>query len=112
MPGVPPLEATVDELVLLLQARNPLIVCEDPEEDRLIAVIQAAAERLGIPVIVWRAHVGISQPGEEHPVHGTDDPLRAVAFVEQANRETVYHFRGFDERMGDARVVSRMKEVC
>lgn len=112
MSGAPPPEATVDELRLLLQARNPLIVCESPEEDRLIAVIQAAAERLQIPVLIWRAHVGITQPGDQHPLHGTEDPLHAVAFVEAANRETVYHLRGFDEHLREPRVVSRMKEVC
>jgi len=107
-----PPEASVAELSLLLESQSPLIVCEDPEEDRVIALIDAAAARLGVPVIVWRAHVGISKPGEEHPVAGTEDPLRAVAFVEAANRETIYHLRGFEEPLHDPRVVSRMKEVC
>ena len=107
-----PDDATVAELALLFEAQSPLIVCEDPEEDRLIAAIDAAAGRLGIPVIIWRAHVGISQPGVDRPVAGTEDPLRAVAFIEGANHETVYHLRGFDEPLRDSRIVSRMKEVC
>jgi AAA+ superfamily predicted ATPase len=110
--SAPPPEATVAELALLLEAQAPLIVCEDAEEDRVIALIDAAAERLHVPVIVWRAHVGISQPGEDRPVAGTEDPLRAIAFVEAANHETVYHLRGFDEPLRDPRVISRMKEVC
>ena len=111
-PAAPIPEESVAELALLLESQSPLIICEDPEEDRLIALIDAAAARVAIPVIVWRAHVGISRPGEEHPVAGTEDPLRAVAFIEGANRETVYHLRGFDEPLEDARIVSRMKEVC
>jgi len=107
-----PPEAAVAELALLFESQSPLIVCEDAEEDRIIAVIEAAAERIFVPIMVWRAHVGLSRAGEEHPVTGTDDPLHAVAFIESANHETIYHLRGFDEPLRDARVVSRMKEVC
>ena len=108
----PPHDAPVNELALLLEAHAPLIICEGQEEDRIIAVIDAAAAQLRIPVIVWRAHVGISQPGQDRPVAGTEDPLRAVAFIESANHETVYHLRGFDEPLRNPRIVSRLKEVC
>jgi AAA+ superfamily predicted ATPase len=107
-----PPEAIVKELALLFESQAPLIAIEDPEEDRVIALIDAAAARLQIPVIVWRAHVGISPPDDEQPIAGTEDPLRAVAFIEAANRETVYHLRGFGKELLDPRILSRMKEVC
>jgi len=109
-PALP--DSIVTELALLFESQSPLIVIEDAEEDRIITLLDAAAARLQIPVIVWRAHVGICQQGEEHPIGGTEDPLHAVAFVEAANRETVYHLRGFGEDLRDPRILSRMKEVC
>lgn len=107
-----PPESVVRELALLFESQAPLIVIEDAEEDRVIALLDAAAARLQIPVIVWRAHIGISQPDDEHPLTGTEEALRAVAFVEAANRETVYHLRGFGDHLLEPRIVSRMKEVC
>jgi SpoVK/Ycf46/Vps4 family AAA+-type ATPase len=107
-----PSDSIVKELALLFESQAPLIVIEDAEEDRVIAALEAAAARLRIPVIVWRAHVGISPPDDEQPIAGTEDPLRAVAFIEAANRETVYHLRGFGKELLDPRILSRMKEVC
>jgi AAA+ superfamily predicted ATPase len=110
IPSLP--DSVVTELALLLESQSPLIVIEEAEEDRVITLLDAAAARLQIPVIVWRAHVGVTQAGEEHAITGTEDPLHAVAFVEGANRETVYHLRGFGEHLLDPRILSRMKEVC
>src|SRR5580658_5030104 len=107
-----PSDSIVKELALFFESQAPLIVIEDAEEDRVIAALEAAAARLRIPVIVWRAHVGISPPDDEQPIAGTEDPLRAVAFIEAANRETVYHLRGFGKELLDPRILSRMKEVC
>jgi AAA+ superfamily predicted ATPase len=107
-----PTESVITELTLLLESQSPLIVIEEAEEDRIIALLDWAAARLRIPVIVWRAHVGISPSDDEQPVAGTEDPLRAVAFVQGANRETVYHLRGFAEHLRDPRILSRMKDVC
>jgi AAA+ superfamily predicted ATPase len=105
-------DSSVTELALLFESQSPLVVIEDAEEDRIIALLDAAAAQLQIPVIAWRAHVGISSPDEEIPIAGTEDPLRAVAFIDTANRETVYHLRGFAEHLRDPRILSRMKEVC
>jgi AAA+ superfamily predicted ATPase len=107
-----PAESIVRELALLFESQAPLILIEDADEDRIIALLDAAAARLQIPVVVWRAHMGISAPEAETPLAGTDDPLRAIAFVEAANREAVYHLRGFGEDLRDSRILSRMKEVC
>src|SRR5580698_8412176 len=105
-------ESIVKELALLFESQAPLIVVEDAEEDRVIALLDAAAARLQIPVIVWRAHVGMGLHDDEQPIAGTEDPLRAIAFIEAANRETVYHLRGFGKELLDPRILSRMKEVC
>ncbi len=105
-------DSVVADLALIFESQAPLIVIEDAEEDRVIALLDAAAARLHIPVIAWRAHVGISPPDDDTPVAGTEDPLHAVAFVEAANHETVYHLRDFAEHLRDPRILSRMKEVC
>src|SRR5579859_5582291 len=105
-------ESIANDLALLFESQSPLVVIEDAEEDRVIDVLDAASAQLRIPVIIWRAHIGISQQGEDHPVAGTEDPLHAVAFIETADRETVYHLRGFAEHLHDPRILSRMKEVC
>jgi AAA+ superfamily predicted ATPase len=112
MHGAPPPPEIVQEFALLLESQNSLIVCDEAEEDRVISLVEAAAERLNVPIIVWRAHVGISQVDADRPVTGTEDPLRAIAFIEAANHETIYHLRGFDQPLTDPRIISRMKEVC
>ncbi len=110
--SVPPDDATVADFAMRLDAHDPLLVCEEPEEDRVITLIDAAASRLQLPVLVWRAHVGLSKSDEDRPITGTEDPLHAVAFIDASNREAIYHLRGFDEPLRDGRVLSRFKEVC
>ncbi|MBX3230250.1 MAG: AAA family ATPase [Labilithrix sp.] len=110
--GVPPDEANVQALTLLLESHDSLIVCEDVEEDRLISVIDTAAMRLRLPVLAWRAHVGLTPADSDRPADKSDDPLECLALIERANRPSLYHLRGFDEPLRDARVVSRLKDVC
>lgn len=103
--GVPPDEANVQALALLLESQDPLVVCEDAEEDRLISVIDTAASRLGLPVLAWRAHVGLTMADNVRPIDRTDDALECLAFIERTNRPSVYHLRGFDEPLTRGRIV-------
>lgn len=110
--SVPSDEATVKDFALRLEARDSLIVCEAMEEERVITLIDAAAAQLQMPVLVWRSHVGLCKSDDDRPVAGTEDPLHCLAFIDGANRETIYHLRGFEEALRDPRIVSRLKEIC
>ena len=102
---------TVRELVIRVRAHAPLIVCETEEEDRVITLLEAAAIEASVPLVVWRAHVGISRPTDERGMAGTEDPLAALAHIESENRETLFHLRGFEETLRDAKVLSQFQEV-
>ncbi|MFO0679123.1 MAG: AAA family ATPase [Polyangiaceae bacterium] len=102
----------VEELRTVLEAHHPLIAIETIEEDRVIALLQATSEDLGIPLVTWLPHRGIITSDEDRVgVHGTDDPARALAFIDDANRESIYHLRGFEKYLDDPIVIARMKDI-
>lgn len=101
------------ELEILIQAHHPLVLIESIEDDRVEALLEHACTRLGMPLVTWRPHKGLCArlPVDSGPVHGTEQPARCLAFIEEANQEAVYHLRDFAHAVDDPIVIARLKEI-
>ena len=50
-----------DDLSLLIQARNPIISLETPDEPRAVRIVRELAEKLKLPLFEWSIIDGLRQ---------------------------------------------------
>jgi hypothetical protein len=99
------------DLRLLLASRHPLIVAEMSEEARFMAVLQRAADALGLPVWTWSLTRGLARMGHG-PQYGTVDPKAALAFVEDVPGPGVYVLTDAHHSFSEPVVLRRIKEFA
>lgn len=102
----------LSELRALVASGSPIVVFETSDEERVVALLSTLASEEAMPLLTWRAHRGLAtHDAGALPIVGTEDPQKALAFIEEANREAIYHLRGIAPSLSEGAAISRMKEV-
>lgn len=109
---VPPSPDQLHELEVLIHAHHPLMLVETVEEDRVQALLSHLADRVELPLFVWSPNVGLERLGPDggRPL-GTDDPDKALAFIESADLEAIFHLRDFPKDLTDPTRLARFKSI-
>jgi SpoVK/Ycf46/Vps4 family AAA+-type ATPase len=100
-----------NDLAVLLASQYPLLLVEAQEEQRLLAIIRQAADRLDLPVWTWSATRGLAKDGH-HAQYQTIDPHIALEFVGELTGPGVFVFADVHPLLSDSLVVRRIKEVA
>jgi hypothetical protein len=100
-----------DDLRVLLASRYPLVVAETSDEERLLAVVRAAASEIGVPVWTWSSTRGLRRDGEGVQV-GTHDVKVAFGFVDGVTIPSVFVFADVHHALGDHTAARRLKELA
>ena len=106
----------------LLKARNPLLLIESYEEDRVVEEITAVASdpnlvRTPRQIRVWSATTGLAAPGETGPA-GTRSPQSALEEALRATEPTVFvfkdmhHYLGIDHRPADPVLLRLLRDAA
>ncbi len=67
------LGAKREELVLMVNSRNPIVTVETSEELRFSGLLERVAEELGIPLYVWSVTTGLGRFGGA-ALYNSDQP--------------------------------------
>jgi hypothetical protein len=89
---------TVDEvrdLEALLEAHHPLLVMETIEEDRMVSLFEYVTDRLRMTYYDWLPGRGLVSSISGSPIATTEDPVRCLRYIADANQEGLFHLRGF-----------------
>ena len=92
---------TLDELDVLLRTRYGLVVIDTPEDDRAETLLRHAAARRGLPFFVWSRTKGLRRHDADNAVYDTQAPEKALAHIEAAQLDAIYHLRGLVEMLAD-----------
>ncbi len=101
------------ELALLLGSRYPIVYVESDEEPRVLALLEAAARRLKLPLFTWSVTEGLwrREPGYA-PLAATREPAQALDHIAASPLEAVYCLRDLHPYLDDPRLVRRLKEIA
>jgi hypothetical protein len=60
-------QVSADELKLLIEAGNPIVSIETPDEPRAMALVSRVAEGLCLPIYLWSITEGLVELPAFHP---------------------------------------------
>ena len=89
-----------------------MLLVDTVEEERLHVLLEHAAEHTGLPLFSWTQVGGLRrelpEPGET-PDSGA--PQKALAFIERANLEAIFHLRGLGPYLHEPVVIAQLKSI-
>jgi hypothetical protein len=105
---------TVDEvrdLEALLEAHHPLLLIETVEEDRMRSLFEYVTDRLRMTYYDWLPGRGLVSSLSGTPIATTDDPVRCLKYIADADQEGLFHLRGFMPFVDRPEVQSLFKQL-
>jgi len=88
------------------------MVIETSEEDRAVALVERAADRLRLAVFVWRRATGLRRQGESAAVYGTQDPRAALGHVAASELPALYVFHSLAGELDRPEVADHLREAA
>lgn len=112
MPSLPVTDDDIRDLELLIRSYHPLILIDEPDEGRVLAVLAHLAQRLDLPLLRWSAHRGLARVGGDGAaIYKTEAPEQCLAHLISANAETIAFLGGFAQHLDERPVASRVREL-
>src|SRR5215469_14284618 len=95
-----------DELRLLINSRNPIIIAETAEEERLTHLLVAVAVELSVPLYTWSVTTGLAR-FEGAPLYNTEQPEQALANIAEVRGDAVFLLKDFARYCDNDRICRR-----
>jgi SpoVK/Ycf46/Vps4 family AAA+-type ATPase len=102
-----------DSLKLLIQAGNPIISMETPDEARAIHMVREVAKELGVPWSEWSVTEGLIPPPRE-PAGPPAEPGKAAAalrHVKESAHAAIYLFKDLGVFCKDPQVARHLRDL-
>jgi SpoVK/Ycf46/Vps4 family AAA+-type ATPase len=102
------------DLGLLIQARNPIIAIQTPDEPRAIKIVREFAEQLKLPFYEWSIIDGLRQtcpPTGGKPIVEPNKVIPALGHLRQTTMPALYLFKDLGAHCKDAQVVRLLREL-
>jgi len=102
-----------DYLKLLIQAGNPIVSLETPDEPRAVRTVRAVAAEMGLPLLVWSITDGLVQmlpdPGRRLVEPGK--VAAALQYVKGAPGEAIYLLKDLGAHAKDPQVARHVRDL-
>ncbi len=105
---------SLHDLKTLILSFHPVIVVDTVEEDRVEALVAAAARELSLTHYTWSVNRGLEEvPGQKRvAAQWTQSPLELLAHIEGMTIEAVYHLRDFARHLDTPQVVRQFRDLA
>lgn len=106
------MNATVDEMKLLLRSRYGGILLETEDPDRALQSAKRLSGLLSIPLFVWSSTSGLKREDEAGPIFGTQGLKGALNHIRASRFPSIYYLRASDDDMENSHLVDTLEEAC
>jgi AAA+ superfamily predicted ATPase len=100
-------------LKLLIQAGNPIISMETPDEPRAARLVREAALELGLPLVQWSVTSGLvtTLPSAVETLVEPGKPVKALQHVRESGYAAVYLFKDLGPHCKDPQVARAVRDL-
>jgi AAA+ superfamily predicted ATPase len=102
-----------ESLKLLIQAGNPILAMETPDEPRALRLLHAVAQDMNVPLSEWSITQGMlpSLPESSQTLVDPGKVLAALRFVKKSPYAAIYLFKDLSPHCKDPQVVRYLREL-
>jgi MoxR-like ATPase len=102
-----------DDLRLLIQARNPIISLETPDEPRAVRMVRAVAAEMHLPLAEWSITEGLvkTPPEDGRKLAEPGKPLTALRYLKESADGGIYVFKDLGAHGKDPQVVRYLRDL-
>jgi hypothetical protein len=102
-----------ERLKLLIQAGNPIIAMETPDEPRALRLVREVAQEAKLPLAEWSITEGLlpGSPGTSQTLVDPGKVLAALRYVKRSAYRTIYLFKDLNPHCKDPQVVRYLREL-
>lgn len=110
---IPPADADVRDLEVLIRANHSLLVLETEEPERGPVLVRWVADRLSLPMYTWSAEAGlVREELPAFPASGTGDAAKCLAYIREAKTDAIYCLAGFFPKLEDDAVAHDLAQTA
>jgi len=102
-----------ESLKLLMEAGNPIVSIETPDEPRAARIVRATAESLGLPLYEWSVTEGLTEslPQPRRTVVQAGKVAAALHYVKESAYPAIFLFKDLGAHCKDPQVVRSVRDL-
>jgi ATP-dependent 26S proteasome regulatory subunit len=100
-----------DELLLLINSRNPILTIETSEEERAEQLLFEVATQLGVPLFAWSVTTGLAR-FHGSPMYSSETPESALSNMAAVQGDGIFLLKDFARYCDNDRVCRRLRELA
>jgi ATP-dependent 26S proteasome regulatory subunit len=100
-----------DELLLLINSRNPILTIETPEEERVEQMLFEVAHQLNVPLFTWSVTTGLAR-FHGAPIYSSETPESALSNVAAVQGDGIFLLKDFARYCDNDKVCRRLRELA
>jgi len=100
-----------DELLLLINSRNPILTIETSEEERAEQLLFEVATQLGVPLFTWSVTTGLAR-FHGSPIYSSETPEAALSNMAAVQGDGIFLLKDFVRYCDNDRVCRRLRELA
>ncbi len=103
----------LEHLKLLIQAGNPIISMETPDEPRAVRLVREAAQSLGVPLSAWSVTEGLVAvpPQASRTLVEPGKAAAALRYVKESADPAIYLFKDLSPHCKDPQAVRAIRDL-
>lgn len=110
---LPPADADIRDLEILLRAHHPFIVLDCEESERAEVLVEWVADRLNMPLLLWNSRDGLRRRDlASFTVPGSEHPERCLDYILEAKGEALYLLPHFETAFDNDAIVERLHRAA
>jgi ATP-dependent 26S proteasome regulatory subunit len=100
-----------DELLLLINSRNPILTIETPEEERVEQMLFEVAAQLSVPLYTWSVTTGLAR-FHGAPIYSSEAPEAALSNLAVVQGDGIFLLKDFARYCDNDKVCRRLRELA
>jgi AAA+ superfamily predicted ATPase len=100
-----------DELLLLINSRNPIITIETSEEERAEQMLFEVAAQLSVPLFTWSVTTGLARY-HGSPIYNSETPEAALSNIAVVEGDGIFLLKDFARYCDNDKVCRRLRELA